>query len=77
MSNEFQQTKRPREPSFQYANKPQPSFQHVNKNQRINHVDDTEDIYSIHENSMDNNYDSETTEEQAIVTKEESVFLDE
>lgn len=76
-SNGFQQMKRQREPSFQYTNKASPSFQHVNKNQRINHVDEVDDLYSVYENSMENNCDTETADEPSTESNEESIFLDE
>lgn len=73
-TNGFQQMKRQREPSFQYANKPSTSYQHLNKTQRINHVEETDDNSSTDENSMDNNCD---TEEQSTALELESVFLEE
>lgn len=73
--NAFHQMKRQREPSFQYTNKPSASFQHANKNQRVNHVDD--DVYSVNENSMENNCDTDATEHQSTSSTEESIFLDE
>lgn len=76
-SNDFNQIKRQREPSFQYNNKPSPSFPHMSKNQRVNHVDDNEDIHSVFENSMDNNCDTEVFDNQSTVSEEGSVFLDE
>lgn len=75
--NDFHQMKRHRDPSFQYANKPTPSFPHMNKNQRVNHVDDNEDIHSVFENSMDNNYDTEIYDNQSADSEEASNFLDE
>lgn len=79
--NNFQQRereKRQREPSLQYTNKSSPSFQQANKTQRINHVDESEEIYSVNGDSMDNNYDVESTEEQQPTeSNEESIFLDE
>lgn len=74
--NNFQQ-KRQREP-FTYANKSAASFQYVNKNQRVNHVDESEDMYSVNGDSMDNNCDCEAVDEQqSTEPKEESIFLDE
>lgn len=71
--NKFQQKS-----SFPHANKSSSSPQHANKNQQINHVDESEEIYSVNGDSMDNNYDSETTDEQqSIEATEESIFLDE
>lgn len=75
--NGFQQTKRTREPSLQHANGASPSYRHINKSQRVNHVDDADDLYSVYENSMDNNFDSDTTEEQPTASNEESIFLEE
>lgn len=72
-----QQNKRPLDASFQYTNKPVASFQHVNKSQRINHIDENDDVNSVSEFSMENNYDSETSEELSIEPNEESVFLEE
>lgn len=76
-SNGFHQMKRQREPSFQYTNKPSTSFQHVNKNQRVNHIDEKEDIQSVYENSMDNNYETEIADNQSTASEKESIFLDE
>lgn len=75
-SNDFQQAKRQREPSFQYMNK-QPSFQHVNKHQRVNHIDDTDDIQSIRDDSMDNNCDTENNDCQSTISEQGSAFLEE
>lgn len=75
-SNDFQQIKRPREPSFQYMNKP-PIFQHVNKHQRVNHVDEVDDIQSIRDLSMDNNCDTENHDCQSVISEQASVFLEE
>lgn len=75
-SNDFQQMKRQREPSFQYANK-QPSFQHVNKQQRMNHIDDTDDIQSIRDDSMENNCDTEDHDCQSTTSEQGSIFLEE
>lgn len=62
----WQNEKRQREAAF-YNNKPQQSFRQVNKQQWINHIDGNDDIQSMNENSMDNNCDSEATEEQPNV----------
>lgn len=67
---------RQREPSFQY-NKPQPSYQHVNKQQRVNHVDETTDIRSIYDDSMENNCETETEDLQTTMSERESIFLEE
>lgn len=75
--NDFHQMKRQREPSFQYTNKPLPSFQHANKSPRVNHIEENDDIHSVYENSMDNNCDDETNDNQSIVSVEESIFLGE
>lgn len=76
--NDFHQMKRQREPSFQYANKPSPSFQQMNKNQRVNHIDENEDIHSVFENSMDNNFcETENCDNESTISEEGSVFLDE
>lgn len=75
-SNGFQQQKRQREQSLQYTNKPSTSFKHANNAQRINHVDEIDEISSSDENSMDNNYDTEAIEEQSAALELESVFLE-
>lgn len=74
---DFQQMKRQREPSFQYVNKQPPSFQHVNKHQRVNHVDETNDIQSVYNDSLENNCDTETHDSQSIISEQGSVFLEE
>lgn len=68
--------KRQREPSFQYVNK-QPSFQHANKQQRVNNIDDVDDIRSIRDDSMDNNCDTEDHDCQSTTSEQGSVFLEE
>lgn len=75
--NDFQQMKRQREPSFQYANKQTPSFQHINKQQRVNHVDEIDGIQSVHGDSMDNNYEAETDDCQSTTSETQSIFLEE
>lgn len=75
-ANGFQQFKRQHEPSFQNATKSPTSFQHLNKAQRINHVDENDDICSVSENSMDNNCDTEDIEGLSTVSNEESIFLE-
>lgn len=75
--NDFHQTKRQREPSFQYANKPSPSFQHTNKSPRVNHIEESDDIHSVYENSMENNCDEETQDNQSTISEEGSIFLGE
>lgn len=76
-TNNFQ-PRRQREPPFQYANKSSPPFQQANKNQRVNHVDESEDIYSVNGDSMDNNCDFEAVDEQqSTESNEESIFLEE
>lgn len=69
--------KRPREPSFQHANRPQASFQHVNKQQRMHHINETGDIQSVYDDSLENNYDGEGDDHQSTTSERESVFLEE
>lgn len=71
----WQNEKRQREASFQ-NNQPQQSYRHFNKQQRVNHVDESDDICSVN-GSMDNNCDSESADEQTNAPIEESIFLDE
>lgn len=73
-SNDFQQMKRPREPT--YINK-QTSFQHANKQQRVNHLDEKDDIQTIFDDSMKNNHDTEIQDNQSTTSETESIFLDE
>lgn len=72
--NDFQQMKRPREPT--YINK-QTSFQHANKQQRVNHLDENDDIQTIFDDSMKNNHDTEIQDKQSTTSETESIFLDE
>lgn len=74
---DFQQIKRQRESSFQYMNKQPPSFQHANKHQRVNHVDETDDIQSVCDDSLENNCDTEAHDYQSTISEQGSVFLDE
>lgn len=74
--NKFQHTKRHRDPSFQYVNK-SPSFQHANKQQRVNQVDEPEDIQSVYDDSLENNYDAETRDDKSTTSEQGSVFLEE
>lgn len=67
--NNWQTEKRPREPSFQY-NRPQPSFQHVNKQQRVNHIEESVDIQSVCDNSLENNYGNGEEDDQSTVSRE-------
>lgn len=75
--NGFQQMKRQREPSFQRANGLLPSSQHVNKQQRINHLDEPDEIQSIYDNSLENNYEPEAPETGYTTSEQESTFLEE
>lgn len=75
--NDFAQFKRQRDPSFQYANKQPPSFQHANKQQRVNHVDEHEEIHSVYDVSMDNNCATEIPDNESVTSEHGSVFLDE
>lgn len=72
-----QQMKRQRESSFQYMNKQPPSFQHVIKQQRVNQINETDDIQSIHDDSLDNKCDTEAHDCQSITSEQGSIFLDE
>lgn len=73
--HELQALKRQRDPSFQYAHKQNSSFQHVGKQQRINHVNETEDIQSIYDDT--NQYDNENFENISSSSEKESTFLEE
>lgn len=67
--NNFQAVKREREPSFQ----------HMNKQQRLHHLDASDDIQSIyHHDSLDNNCDeTENLECASTISSQESTFLEE
>lgn len=76
--NDFQQMKRQREQSFQNANRQQQSFQHMSKQQRVNHVDEVDDIRSIHhDDSLEDGHENELSDQLSTTTERESVFLDE
>lgn len=75
-SNAFEQNKRPREQSFQNANR-QPSYQHVNKHQRVNHLEESVEIQSVCGNSLDNNYDTEIPDNTSTASEQGSDFLEE
>lgn len=72
----WQAEKKSREPSFQY-NKQKPSYQHVSKQQRVNHVDESTDIRSIYDDSMENNCETESNDLQTTMSEQESIFLEE
>lgn len=75
--NDVQQMKRQRDPSFQYVNKQTPSFQRMTKQQRVNHVEETDDIRSIYDDSLDNNCEAEVPDCQSVTSEQGSVFLEE
>lgn len=56
-----------------------PSFQNMNKQQRVNHLDGTDEIQSIyHHDSMDNNCEeTENFETDSTISNQESTFLEE
>lgn len=73
------QFKRPRDPSYQYTNKHQfgSSAQHINKQQRVNHLDEQEDIRSVYDNSLENNCETEAADSQSTASEQGSIFLEE
>lgn len=75
--NDLQQMKRQRDQSFQYVNKQTPSFQRTNKQQRVNHVEETDDIRSIYDESLDNNCETEVPDCQSTTSEQGSIFLEE
>lgn len=75
--NEFQHVKRPRDPSYQYMNKQQTSFQHMNKQQRMNHVNETDDIQTVFDDSMENNNETDNFDCKSTTSEQGSVFLEE
>jgi len=74
-ANNFQQKKRPLESSFQYKNKQSPSFHHMTKQQRVNHVEETDDIRSIYDDSLDNNCETEIPDCQSTTSEQGSIFF--
>lgn len=75
--NNWQAEKRQREQSFQNVNKRLPSFQHLTKQQRVNNVEQADEILSVQEYSMENNDDGEAHEIQSAASETKSVFLEE
>lgn len=76
--NNFQASKRERETSFQHVHKQQPSFQHMNKQQRVNHLNEPDDIQSVFHESMENNAEEmDAPDCRSTISCQESIFLDE
>lgn len=79
--NQFQpngaQVKRQREPSFLRMGNQQPSFQHYSKQQRLNHANESDDIRSVYDDSVDYNCETDEPDCQSIISEQESVFLGE
>lgn len=55
-----------------------PSFQYMNKQQRVNHVNEPDDIQSVFHESMENNADeTDAPDHRSTISCQESIFLDE